>query len=98
MSEVSDNFVFRTGRYVGKSVGLVKKINPGYIDWVKENQPKMLEEGKSKPVAPRPAPKEIVDPPEGGGTKSAVMTPNLNFFNEGPNGKQNNNIEYGTNN
>ena len=46
------DFLFRSGKYAGKSYGWVKDNNPKYIEWVKENQPKMLVD-KPKPTTPK---------------------------------------------
>jgi hypothetical protein len=45
---VSENFVFRTGKYANKTYEWVNKVNPSYIDWIIENRPEMLREHKTK--------------------------------------------------
>lgn len=81
--EPSDNFIFRSGQYEGKTYGLVKKINPGYIEWVKLNQPKMLQEKKEKqkPVEFKPAPirKDVSELPD---SIPNSMQPNLDFLSQ----------------
>jgi hypothetical protein len=78
-------FVFRSGKHKGKSLQLVKKIDPGYVEWVRENQPKMLEEYKPKPKPTEPAPRR--EPPEDSEVPESSLKPNTNFWNEGPHGK-----------
>lgn len=85
---VSDSFKFRSGQYAGKSVGLVKKINPSYITWVLENKPEMLEE---KPVPSEKKTyvrKEVPD--DSDVEPKTTLTDNLNFLNEGPNSENKN--------
>ena len=48
--------VFRSGKYKGQSLEVVKQINPGYIRWIRENRPEMLVERK-----PTPKKKELCD-------------------------------------
>ncbi|HWY35576.1 MAG TPA: hypothetical protein VNX68_13095 [Nitrosopumilaceae archaeon] len=76
---VDDNFVLKGGKYAGETYGSIKKKNPSYILWVHENAPNLLKEKKVKPVA------EKVEPPEEGKKPPSAITPNHNFFNEGPN-------------
>lgn len=77
---VDDNFIFKGGKYSGKSYGLVKKINPGYIEWCEQNAPGMLKERKEskKPTTP-PSRKE---PPPDDEVKENVLKPNLDFLNQ----------------
>ena len=90
---VSDNFILRSGKHKGKSIALVRKIDKGYLDWVAENQPKMLEESKGKqkpaePISQKTREERIeyriypdsLDESE----KKNVLTPNLKFLNERP--------------
>lgn len=79
------SFVFRSGKHKGKSLQLVQAIDPSYIVWVKENQPKMLEEHKEKPKPKEPPPRR--EPPPDDEVKEETLKPNLNFLNEGPHGK-----------
>ena len=72
--------IFRTGKYKGHSVEFVKKTNPSYIEWVRENAPAMLKEKKEK-KEPKPAPPRMEPPEESNPNRSAIQ-PNLNFFNE----------------
>lgn len=85
---MDDNFVFKGGKYSGKTYGLVKKINPSYIDWVTINAPGLLKEKKK--VEPKAAPPRI-EPPEKSEVPKSAIQPNHNFFNEGKNGNTGNN-------
>lgn len=81
---VNDSFVFRSGEYTGKTVGLVKKLNPSYIKWVQENRPEMLKERKSfnpidKPTQKVPR-KEVPDDSEV--EPKTTLKENTNFLNE----------------
>jgi len=80
--------ILRSGKHKGKSLQLVQKIDPNYIEWVRENQPKMLEEYKPKPKEVKPTPRR--EPPEDSEVKESALKPNLNFLNEGPNANQDN--------
>lgn len=83
---MDDNFVFSKGKYAGESIKEVKRKNPSYITWAKENAPYLFKDYKIAAPTPKPA-QERIEPPETSENKS-VIQPNLNFFNEGPNGKQ----------
>jgi hypothetical protein len=72
---MDDNFILKSGKYAGKTIGWLKKNNPNYLIWVKENQPNML-----KPIA-KVEPKKII---ENEITRDGKLQPNLNFDNEGP--------------
>ena len=76
---ISDDFVFKIGKYAGITYKIVKQTNPSYIKWAKEKAPYLLKEKKKK--EPLPAPKMII-PPEINDKKGYVLTPNLNFLNE----------------
>jgi hypothetical protein len=82
---VDDSFVFKGGKHSGKSYGLVKKIDPGYISWCEENAPGMLKEKKPKPKPSEPPPRK--EPPPDSEVEESSMKPNTNFWNEGPHGK-----------
>ena len=45
---MNQNLVLRTGKYKGKTVREVLKLDMNYILWVKENRPEMLKERKPK--------------------------------------------------
>lgn len=59
---------FRSGKYKGVSIEVVKRINPGYVQWVRENRPEMLKIFKQKnpkQFKNKPYKKPIyVDPPD----------------------------------
>lgn len=87
---VDDNFVFRSGKYVGNTYGWVLGTNPSYIDWVVQNQPNMLKPSvKYKPKLPAPTePQTRKEPPaDEDVVPKTTLSENLNFLNEGPNGK-----------
>ncbi len=77
---MENSFIITKGKYAGKTFGWLKENAPGYLAWCKDNAPNMLK-------VPKAAPKPLVKtdkcpvfrdkPPE-------AMTPNLNFWNEGP--------------
>jgi len=74
---VSDDFVFSSGMYKGRTYGEIKKKYPGYIQWCKENAPQMFT-SQAKPKSERIEP-TVDQNPKG-------LQPNYNFWNEGPNG------------
>ena len=43
---MNDDFVLKSGKYAGKSIGWLKSNNQNYLNWVMENQPNMLKELK----------------------------------------------------
>lgn len=55
--EVTEDFVFPFGKYAGETAGVVKRIDPSYIEWCKKSingfKSKLVEEG-SKPVSDPP--------------------------------------------
>ena len=73
MGVPSPDFVFRSGKYLGKTYKWVCDNNPNYIEWIKENQPKMLVEKTSNPTKTKES-KQVFK----------KLTPNMNFDNEGP--------------
>lgn len=79
--EPSDDFIFRSGVHEGKTYGEIRKSNPGYISWVKENRPQMLKEHKPKVVEPQTpgARKEV---PEESSEPKSSLQPNLDFLNQ----------------
>lgn len=75
---MNPHFKFRTGKYAGQTIADIQHKDPKYLDWVKENQPKMLIEYKTKTktnVVNSTEEKEKVK------TISAIQ-PNMDFFNE----------------
>ena len=84
---MNDSFIFTGGKHNGKTYGLVKKIEPGYISWCEDNAPNMLKE-KKKPKPPEqagPAPRR--EPPPDSEVVESSLKNNINFLNEGPHGK-----------
>lgn len=76
---MNDGFILRSGKYAGKTVNHVRDIDNWYLVWVEENRPEMLKEIKPKIAKPSKS-TEMVSV----STKSTAMSPNLNFYNEGP--------------
>jgi hypothetical protein len=69
---MNDDFVLKSGKYAGKSIGWLKSNNQNYLNWVMENQPNMLKELKK------------IEPKNLEALPTKTMSPNLNFDNEGP--------------
>jgi hypothetical protein len=77
---LDDNFIFRNGKYAGKTFGFVKQNNPSYIDWARANAPNLLKEYKKKESSETST--EKIKPTEYlKGSRSAIQ-PNLDFYNE----------------
>ncbi len=73
------DFVFKFGKHAGKRYDWVEEHHPSYLVWAEENAPNLFKETipkKAKPVEQ----KEV----KFSDTKSTAMTPNENFYNEGP--------------
>jgi len=83
---VDDSFIFPRGKYEGKSYGLVKKMNPQYIEWCKENSPNIFKV-KKKPEATKEPAVRKEPPSDEDAPPSGRLPENNNFLNEGPNGK-----------
>ena len=77
---MDDNFIFRSGKYIGKTYKFVLLTNPLYISWCEQNKPKMLIPSKQK-AEPKPAGARI-EPPEKSEFKESAMKPNYGFFTE----------------
>ena len=60
---VEDNFIFKRGKYSGKTYKFVKDTNPGYIKWAEENAPDILKEPKKKKFVFTPPSKEFSENP-----------------------------------
>ena len=75
---MNENFIFRSGKYAGKTIAWVKENQPSYLAWVQENQPNML---KGSEEQPKPIEKKEVKFRDG---PIAVIQPNTDFLNEGP--------------
>jgi len=54
--KLNPNFKFRSGKYAGWTLAEVFDMAPGYLNWVYENKPQMLQ-GADLQTAPKPAPK-----------------------------------------
>jgi len=53
--KLNPNFKFRSGKYSGWTVRDVFDTDPGYLNWVHENKPQMLNGAEIK-TAPKPKP------------------------------------------
>lgn len=82
---MEEDFIFRSGKHIGKSLVWVEEFDSNYLNWIKENRLEMLKE--------HPTPKssskvkkdhELPDSP------ITAMKPNMGFDNEK---KQQNNGE-----
>lgn len=73
------NHIFRTGKYVGRTVGYVYKKDSRYFSWILENRPEMLKShGAKKPtgIQNRPYKKPTyIDPPEVSAEDRGVIKP-----------------------
>jgi hypothetical protein len=78
------DFVFKKGQYKGKTVAWVEDNDPGYLVWVEECAPNLLEDPQEK--KPKPPSEIIYKEPEIDHIETAIK-PNLNFDNEGKNKK-----------
>lgn len=77
-------FKFRSGKYTGKTIEEIEIIEPGYIEWCKQNRPEMLRPTIKRFVPPAVhTPIKRIEPPEESEAKSSLEN-NLNFLNEGP--------------
>jgi hypothetical protein len=56
---MNQNLVFRTGKYKGKTVGEVLKIDINYVVWVKENRPEMLNDRTPKKEVTNETPEPV---------------------------------------
>ena len=74
ITTINDDFVFRSGKYFGKTYAFVSQVNPNYIDWVIENRPEML-----KPIVRKGPNTDGMTPRE----KFKSLMENTNFLNEG---------------
>jgi len=72
------DFVFKFGKHAGKTYEWVEENNPSYIVWAEESAPNLLKESKPKP---KPVEQKTITFSD---AKSTTMSPNLNFWNEGP--------------
>lgn len=58
--KLNPNFKFRSGKYAGWTLAEVFDMAPGYLNWVYENKPQMLNGAEIK-AAPKPKPEEPED-------------------------------------
>jgi len=58
--KLNPNFKFRSGKYAGWTIQEVFENNPGYLNWIYENKPQMLNGAEIK-TAPKPKPEESED-------------------------------------
>lgn len=72
------DFVFKFGKHAGKTYEWVEENHPSYIVWAEESAPNLLKEPKPKA---KPVEQKAITFSD---AKSIAMTPNLNFWNEGP--------------
>jgi hypothetical protein len=70
---MNDDFILRSGKYVGKTTQWLKRNDPQYLEWVTLNQPKMLVEFKKTIKPETELPKE---------EPTNAIKPNMNFDNE----------------
>ena len=74
---MNKNFILRSGKYGGKTLGWLQENDNKYLIWVEENHPEMLKgsDEKEPQIKPKLAFRD-----------SPIMTivPNMNFDNEGP--------------
>lgn len=76
------DFVFRSGKYAGKTYSYVSRVDPRWLRWVEINRPEMLREhGQSKREEPkiRENPKSL-DVDEDGETEGRDGWTNLRTF------------------
>lgn len=82
---------FRSGKHAGKTVEEVLKIEPGYIDWVEENQPQMLRPSMNQKYQPQAKPEikqqKKEPPPDHKVVPKTTLEENKDFLNQGPHGK-----------
>lgn len=71
------DFILRSGKYAGKTYEWVLETDPSYLVWITDNRPEMLREQKE----PK---KEVKVTNVKEETKSFVLQPNEDFYNEPP--------------
>lgn len=75
-------FVFKKGKYKGKTVDWVEDNDPSYIVWIEECKPELLEDDDNFSVNSDLSYEEKYPEPEEDFIETAIK-PNLNFDNEG---------------
>ena len=76
------NFILKYGKFAGKSIAWLEENNKGYLKWAIENAPNLLKAPK-----PKEPPKSVSKEVKGVEISDKAMTPNMNFWNEGPDEK-----------
>jgi len=85
---LNDNFILKSGKYAGKSIALIKKIDYQYIAWCEINCPNILKEKKSEPKEKKvyqpktEMPKARKEVPEESETPASSLQPNLDFLKQ----------------
>jgi len=77
---MSKNFKLQFGKHKGKTLEWLEENDKGYLNWAKENAPKILIPPKEK-ISPTPISTLVVMDRE---KHEEAIRPNLNFYNEGP--------------
>lgn len=81
------DFIWRSGKFKGKTYAWVSTYQPWYINWVLENRPEMLVE-RNKPKPKQCSGEDDEDEEsisEHQWKKSKLIQPNLDFFKENGN-------------
>lgn len=80
----SNNFIFKTGKFAGKSYKWVSEHVPSYIDWVISERPEMLQSVRRQSNAKTIIPSYLQDEDDEEIEVRAFkkLTPNYNFENE----------------
>ena len=74
---MNKNFILKTGKFAGKTIGWIEENNPWYLIWIEENKPFMLKGSMDEePVVAKKMTKTE--------KKSEAMQPNMGFWDEGP--------------
>jgi len=80
-----DEFKFRSGKHEGKTIEEVERIDPGYLEWIRENKPQMLKPTIKRFVPPVVhAPAKRIEPPEESESGNGRLPENTDFLNQGP--------------
>ena len=79
---IDKDFIFKGGKHDGKTYAWVMQNYPSYISWCKENAPNML---KARPTpVPKQEPKTETKDLKFRDTPFTSLTPNMDFWDEGP--------------
>jgi hypothetical protein len=74
------DFVLRTGKYSGKTIGWLKDNDYRYFIWIQENRPEMLK-SSNKEINNDTKPKKELKFRD---HAFSSIQPNMDFWNEGP--------------